>query len=59
MGRTEELLVQPGEESLRLDKFISVKVDGFTRSAAEKLIQEGAAEVLPGGRRGPDPAPYS
>ena len=44
MGRTEELLVQPGEESLRLDKFISVKVDGFTRSAAEKLIQEGAAE---------------
>ncbi|MBW7573656.1 RluA family pseudouridine synthase [Caproiciproducens faecalis] len=37
--------IQPEDSGVRLDKLISLKVDNMTRSAAEKLIADGNAEI--------------
>lgn len=42
MAELEELLVLPEDSGQRLDKFISVKLEDLTRTAAEKLAAAGA-----------------
>lgn len=37
------ITVEPGEAGMRLDRLIGEKAEGLTRSAAEKLIEEGRA----------------
>ena len=46
--REIELTVEPDSAGIRIDKFLSLKVSGVTRSAAEKLIAEG--NVSSGGK---------
>ena len=41
MTKQLTITVTPEEEGIRLDRLIGVKAEGFTRSAAEKLIAEG------------------
>jgi 23S rRNA pseudouridine1911/1915/1917 synthase len=43
MMRTYDIPVGPDCDGVRLDKFLSLKVPGLTRSAAEKLIAGGSA----------------
>ena len=47
--RRIELTAGEGDAGIRLDKFISLRAEGLTRSAAERLIKEGNVRVA--GRR--------
>ncbi len=40
-----EFVIEPQDAGIRLDKLVSMKAEGITRSAAEKLISEGCVSV--------------
>ncbi|MCY1713148.1 RluA family pseudouridine synthase [Caproiciproducens galactitolivorans] len=45
MNSELKIVIGPEDVGLRLDKLISIKVDGLTRSGAEKRIEEGCASL--------------
>ena len=48
LGETLHIVAGPEDEGMRLDKFLSVRVEELTRSAAERLAEQG--QVSSGGK---------
>ena len=48
LGETPHIVAGPEDEGMRLDKFLSVRVEELTRSAAERLAEQG--QVSSGGK---------